>query len=157
MGVIGAFPLQISLIVLGVRSVRRARSRWDQPRNSRYSMTVSPGCGTASNSMSCCSLSMGILNCEELDRCDRLPPFAFVGSVNGLLVFDRLQMPAIRLLHVHRKRSFVRAAKFVAPLWARPRRPKDRQVLGRFQRRDSQQQLLAHVCAVLPSTSSFAF
>ena len=34
-GEIGAFPLQISLIVLGVKSVRRARSRCDQPLNSR--------------------------------------------------------------------------------------------------------------------------
>src|SRR6266480_7259288 len=125
MGVIGAFPLQISLIVLGVRSVRRAKSRWDQPWNSRYSITVSPGCGTASNWMNCCSLSMGILNREELDRCDRLPSLSFVGSVNGLLHFGRLKQQPIRLLHVHRKRSFVRAAKFVAPLRARLRRPKD--------------------------------
>ena len=43
---IGALPLQISLIVLGVKSVRRARSRCDHPFISRYSSTMVPGCGT---------------------------------------------------------------------------------------------------------------
>src|SRR5712692_11452071 len=101
MGVIGVFPLQISLIVLGVRSVRRAKSRWDQPWNSRYSITVSPGCGTATSSMNSLSLAMGILNPEELDRRDRLPPLAFIRAVSALFHFGGLKQQPIRLLHVH--------------------------------------------------------
>src|SRR5579883_645192 len=124
-GVIGALPLQISLIVFGVRPERRARSRCDHPLKSRYSITVSPGWGTAFHSnLVCRALSMSVLDCDNGNRLNRLPIPLLIQRVQFWRIFSGLEQHAVRMFQINRKRPCMVSFQFMTPFGPRFRGPK---------------------------------
>src|SRR5262249_12619238 len=121
---------------------------------SRYSVTISPGCGTSGRTDDVrVLLAMSILDREDLDRCNQLPSLLFVGLVWGRLCVNRPKQEAVGLLQVHRKHPGEVAGEFVAALGSVVRRPEVGERFSGFQGGQTQLEFLCHDGAI-PTTQA---